>query len=83
MVLFIVLYISITIISSIYFANRVIDDECYMFFTPKYIYDWSYMNMFGCTLITILYFIFVPYYCIIATLCWIIYKICHIGRKDN
>lgn len=43
----------------------------------KKIYEDTNMNLFGCILSSIAIFILNP----IVSICWIVYWICHIGRK--
>lgn len=58
------------------------DDDALMFFTPKYIYDITEMNIFGCIICSLIIIILNPIYCIIAIVVWSIWKLFHIGRKD-
>lgn len=57
------------------------EDEI-MFFTPRELYNNTEMNMFGCTICSLLWCLAIPLYCIPVTIGWCIYKLCHVGRRN-
>ena len=73
-VIFLYIPFQIIILYCIFFETDGIEGE---WGTPKYIYDNTDCNMFGCILITLLGIVLIPVYYII----YFIYFICHIGRK--
>lgn len=83
MILAVLLYIFLSILLSVIAFSLANEGKDYMFFSPKSFYDNSEMNVLGCILSSSLCFVLAPLYCILATVICSIYKICHIGRKDN
>lgn len=53
-----------------------------LFFTPKYIYNNTEMNIFGCIICSILLYCIFPLYTMVATIVWLIWKLFHIGRNN-
>ena len=69
---------------SVYIVYAIIIFMCTLIYfddiavTPKEIYETNNMNMFGCTIIWIICFVFDPLFFIAHFIYWI----CHVGRKD-
>ena len=61
--------------SILVFRESIRDEEYYG--TPKYIYDHSYLNVFGVILSTIGLILLCPLYYLL----YFIYWLCHVGRR--
>lgn len=53
----------------------------WFYFTPKYIYKNSKLNMFGCICISLFYLCIFTLYVIIVSGIWLLWKLSHTGRK--
>lgn len=83
MFLLIIALITINVILSLLILKENIYDD---FDTPfpfsyRILYDDSEMNMFGCVVCSILLEAITSVYHIPAFICWVIYKIFHVGRR--
>ena len=65
----------------------LVDDKdicalCYYGFVSKYLYEEAEMNMFGCVMIALLYYVFFPILFIPRSIGMVVFWIFHAGRKQ-
>lgn len=67
-----------TVISWLIFLLAVTDEYNFIYYgCPKYIYDHSKFNKFGTFLTFLVFFVMIPVYYLL----WLVYWLCHVGRK--
>ena len=77
------IYMLWAFIGIIVYLVKFTDGECaleYYGFITRYVYKNSNMNIVGCVLVAIGYYIVYPFF-IIRSLCMLIFWLMHIGRK--
>lgn len=80
--LLIIAYITINIVSSIKILRDVMEEDIEPFpVSAKTIYDNTDMNMFGCVVVSLVVMFFTSAYHIPAFICWVVYKLFHVGRR--